>query len=62
MCIRDRYLSPLPEFCYQIAHYKDAVVPANYHIQAEGGKYYSVPYELSLIHIWQGDISGLRRH
>lgn len=40
-----RYLSPLPEFCYQIAHYKDAVVPANYHIQAEGGKYYSVPYE-----------------
>lgn len=40
-----QYLSPLPEFGYQIAHYRDVIVPPNYHIQTEDRKYYSVPYE-----------------
>lgn len=45
-CAEERqYLNPLPEFCYQIAHYRDVIVPATYHIQTEDRKYYSVPYE-----------------
>lgn len=39
------YLKALPEYAYQVAHYRDVIVPASYHIQADDRKYYSVPCE-----------------